>query len=99
MDHVPGKGRHLKVRDVCGLGRALGNVLGLESPQVVYIPGSTWVRLGAGLALCGSYPLEEVFEEVPWRESSVSGGAGLGGPRTIVPLAGTRDVPGTTCRA
>ncbi|KAL0433981.1 UNVERIFIED_CONTAM: hypothetical protein Slati_2732400 [Sesamum latifolium] len=44
-------------------------------------------------------PLEEVFEEVLWRGGSINGSAGLGGPRTTVPLAGTRDVPGTTCRA
>ncbi|KAL0458648.1 UNVERIFIED_CONTAM: hypothetical protein Slati_0492000 [Sesamum latifolium] len=55
--------------------------------------------LGAGLAFCEGCPLEEVFEEVLWRGGSVSGSAGLGGPRTTVPLAGSRDVPGTTCRA
>ncbi|KAL0345670.1 UNVERIFIED_CONTAM: hypothetical protein Sradi_4398300 [Sesamum radiatum] len=78
------------------------DVLGVKSPEVVYIPGFAWVRglfvkdvcLGAGLAFCRSYPLEEVL----WRGSSVSGSTGLGGPRTTVPLAGTRDIPGTTCR-
>ncbi|KAL0462484.1 UNVERIFIED_CONTAM: hypothetical protein Slati_0136000 [Sesamum latifolium] len=49
--------------------------------------------------LSADCPLEEVFEEVLWRGGSVSGSAGLGGPRTTIPLAGTRDVLGTTCRA
>ncbi|KAL0454817.1 UNVERIFIED_CONTAM: hypothetical protein Slati_0820900, partial [Sesamum latifolium] len=51
------------------------------------------VYLGEGLAFCGGCPLEEVFEEVLWRGDLVNGSAGLGGPRTTVPLAGTRDVP------
>ncbi|KAL0416109.1 UNVERIFIED_CONTAM: hypothetical protein Slati_3442800 [Sesamum latifolium] len=51
--------------------------------------------LGAGLAFYGGCPLEEVL----WRGSSVSGSTGVRGPRTTVPLAGTRDIPGTTCRA
>ncbi|KAL0427368.1 UNVERIFIED_CONTAM: hypothetical protein Slati_2911600 [Sesamum latifolium] len=51
--------------------------------------------LGAELAFCGGYPLEEVL----WRGGSVSGSASLGGPRMTVPLVGTRDVPSTTCRA
>ncbi|KAL0360889.1 UNVERIFIED_CONTAM: hypothetical protein Sradi_3773400 [Sesamum radiatum] len=57
------------------------------------------VCLRVGLAFYGSYPLEEGVEEVLWRGSSVNGSASLGGPRTIVPLAGTRDVLGSTYRA
>ncbi|KAL0409486.1 UNVERIFIED_CONTAM: hypothetical protein Sradi_1883000 [Sesamum radiatum] len=44
-------------------------------------------------------PPEEVFEEVLWRGGSFNRSAGLGGLRIVVPLAGARDVPVTTCRA
>ncbi|KAL0448330.1 UNVERIFIED_CONTAM: hypothetical protein Slati_1389400 [Sesamum latifolium] len=51
--------------------------------------------LGAGLTFCRGCLLEEVL----WSGGSVSGSVGLGGPGTVVSLAGARDVPGTTCRA
>ncbi|KAL0395404.1 UNVERIFIED_CONTAM: hypothetical protein Slati_4506600 [Sesamum latifolium] len=55
--------------------------------------------LGARITFCEGCPLEDVFEEVLWRGGLVSGSVGLGGPRTVIPLTGVRDVRGTTCRS
>ncbi|KAL0435396.1 UNVERIFIED_CONTAM: hypothetical protein Sradi_0247500 [Sesamum radiatum] len=56
--------------------------------------------MGQGLFSAEDAPLKEVFEEILWRGSLVSGSAGLGGPGTTVPLAEARDVPSTmTCSA
>ncbi|KAL0313522.1 UNVERIFIED_CONTAM: hypothetical protein Sradi_5751500 [Sesamum radiatum] len=67
------------------------------------LPGSGLIREGhlpgSGLIFCRGCPPEEVFEEVLWRGGPVSGSAVLEGLGTIVPFAGARDVPGTTCRA
>ncbi|KAL0385510.1 UNVERIFIED_CONTAM: hypothetical protein Sradi_2945300 [Sesamum radiatum] len=40
-----------------------------------------------------------VFEEVSWRGGSINGSTSMGGSGTVLPLVGTKAVPGTTCRA
>ncbi|KAL0405820.1 UNVERIFIED_CONTAM: hypothetical protein Slati_3895900 [Sesamum latifolium] len=63
------------------------------------LPRSGLIREGCLPGSRAYFLRRRCFEEVLWRGGSVSGSAGLGGPRTTVPLAGTRDVTDTTCRA